>query len=278
MDKETADKIRNANIQVHEQEAEIYNFAHPEIFGSYEQQKVNRDLDLIDSLFDGHRKIKALDMGCGTGNLTIKYLMRGYLVTAVDISTEMIDVLRRKIKSEHANQVNFVVENAEDFFANPKDQMEWDLISFSAVLHHLPDYMIVLSAAIKQLQIGGVLYVCHEPLSIKRDDPNRISSFMRSLLNFVDRLYIYGVKFIVYLKQSLKMRKLFRRIDYRWSDYHVDKGIDVLNLLQELETSGMCVRFLERNRGRFSSVLSRIDELFQISEPTSFRFIVQRTE
>ena len=109
-----ADRIRNSNIQVHNREASIYDAAHPEIFGRFEQQRIVKDIDLIASLMATRSCVRALDIGCGTGNLALKFLDRGYQVRAVDISPQMIEVLRSKVESTALDRIEFIVSDAAD--------------------------------------------------------------------------------------------------------------------------------------------------------------------
>src|SRR5947209_4481161 len=108
-----AEKIRRANVEVHAREAAVYDGIHPEIFGLYEQHKISRDLDFIASIMPKDSVIRALDIGCGTGNLALKYLERGYKVKAVDISPEMLSILKSKLGSTALNRLELVVSDAE---------------------------------------------------------------------------------------------------------------------------------------------------------------------
>ncbi len=271
-----ADTIRSSNIEVHNREAAIYDAIHPEIFGLFEQRKITRDLDLIASIMPTRSPVRVLDIGCGTGNLTIKYLKRGYKVKAVDISPEMIGILCSKLNPAESSYVELVVSDVEDIVASTQTYGTWDVISFSSVLHHLPDYKIVLAHAVRQLPPGGVLYICHEPLRQPNSKRGLASRLACKILNGVDTLYIYARKLLVYSRQSLLARTLFKRIDYRWSDYHSRLGIDAQEILRRLEHAGARTLLYLTYRSRYSSLLAALDARLGISEHSHFRLIVRR--
>jgi SAM-dependent methyltransferase len=86
------EEIYEANVKVHQFEAKCYELIHVEIYGRYEQKRINSTLKRIDKLIAGNWK-KALDFGAGTGNITGKLLRMGHTVTAVDISPDICAVL-----------------------------------------------------------------------------------------------------------------------------------------------------------------------------------------
>jgi 2-polyprenyl-3-methyl-5-hydroxy-6-metoxy-1,4-benzoquinol methylase len=94
-------KIRDANINVHRIEAKYYDLIHPEVYGKFEQKRINSILKKVDKLVKNNIEYnkRALDFGSGTGNITGKLLELGYTVTAVDISSEMCRILEKKFKN-----------------------------------------------------------------------------------------------------------------------------------------------------------------------------------
>ncbi len=79
-----------------------------------------------------------LDVGCGTGSLTLAAKARAGPageVHGVDAAPEMIDVARRKVAKAGVD-VAFEVGLAEDL---PYPEDHFDVVLSSLVLHHLPD-------------------------------------------------------------------------------------------------------------------------------------------
>ena len=66
--------------------------------------------DIYEKLF---KKMSAkpeelLDLGCGTGSLTIELARRGYDMTGVDISPQMLDVASNKAKAKGVDDILFI--------------------------------------------------------------------------------------------------------------------------------------------------------------------------
>ena len=213
-------QILDQNQRVHQIEAPIYDLIHTEIFNRYEQAQIRNDLKLIDQ----HLKLSkphVLDVGCGTGNLTRRYLARDYTVTALDISEEMIDALTRSVPSEAVLEA--VVSDVDRFFEALPPEQTFDLISFSSVLHHLPDYVQTFQNVLRRLKSGGIVYVIHEPTMHKKNvEPGLILRVLKGL----DLVYQLSHRALAYLLYFVKTRHLITHIDYSLSDYHAASGLD----------------------------------------------------
>jgi len=275
--REVAQKILESNRALHRVEADLYDLIHPEIFGTYEQGQTNRDLDFITTHLPKDRAICAMDIGCGTGNITLKLLAHGYNVRAVDISDEMLGCLRAKLPLGADPQIELVLSDAEAAVDDPRTYGTYDLVSFSSVLHHLPDYMTILGFALQQLRRGGLLWVCHEPLAVEHSNQRIAAGLAGALIGVLDSCYIFFRKALVYLLFAARRRSLPKRIDYSWSDFHARGGIAAPLVLRTLEARGARIMLYETYTSRFSSILARCDSSLRLSEHRNFRFIAQTT-
>lgn len=57
---------------------------------------------------------KLLDIGCGTGRHSVELARRGFVMTGVDLSEQMLDIARAKAHKAQAN-IEFICANAVDF-------------------------------------------------------------------------------------------------------------------------------------------------------------------
>jgi 2-polyprenyl-3-methyl-5-hydroxy-6-metoxy-1,4-benzoquinol methylase len=202
-------KIHEANIAVHKIEVTYYEIFHPEVYGKQEQKRISTTLNQINSLISNDKK-KALDFGAGTGNLTGKLLALGYEVTAVDISPDMCNALRKKyqknIQTNKLTVINSPIENVEF------NKTKFDLITCYSVLHHLPDYVASLQKLTSFLKKGGIIYLDHEA------SPNYWKTEPKMLTEIVKTIYLHSNPIINALYFRL-INLNIPTVDYAESDY-----------------------------------------------------------
>jgi 2-polyprenyl-3-methyl-5-hydroxy-6-metoxy-1,4-benzoquinol methylase len=95
---------------------------------------------------------KILEIGCGTGRHTQK-LVRNNIVTAIDRSSGMIAIAKKKIISD---KVRF---SEIDFLALDDKENDYDIIIESLVLEHVPNLESFFCKAAVHLKEGGDLYL-----------------------------------------------------------------------------------------------------------------------
>jgi len=103
--------------------------------------------------FIGHRRLKVLELGCGTGKHTIRLGCEGHELTGLDRSPEMLKKAKKKAKSEKL-KISWIEGNIEDF----DGREEFDVVVSCDVLYHfleLNGLKLAFGAAFKSLKPGG---------------------------------------------------------------------------------------------------------------------------
>lgn len=96
-----------------------------------------------------------LDIGCGSGTISLYLASKGYKVKGIDISKNAIDA---SIKSaENIGLKNVTFEVCE--FPNRIPSGKYDMVYFSEVIEHLPDDELALQKIYKLLKPGGTLFL-----------------------------------------------------------------------------------------------------------------------
>lgn len=100
---------------------------------------------------------RALDFGCGTGLLGEKLATICKQVVAVDTSTRMIDVFRRKLDDAGTDNVTTlsIAINAATIDASADLHDKFDMIVASSVCSFLPNYATTLRDLSSLLKPGG---------------------------------------------------------------------------------------------------------------------------
>lgn len=142
------DSIKEANIVVHTRMIEDYESEphwRPENI-----LKVNQRLSSILP----EQRLKALDVGAGTGFLTRLLTPHFQEVSAIDITEAMLN------KIPKSQNLRIFVGEAEKL---PFPDNEFDFVCAYSFLHHLFEPSIVMKEMVRVLKPGGVIYVDLEP-------------------------------------------------------------------------------------------------------------------
>lgn len=160
---EERQRIHDDNVRLHGASAEYYDSVHPHMRNRFEQDLQRRDIrTMVDSIRPRTSAVRVLEIGCGTGNLTVEFLRRGCVVVGIDLSAEMVAVLRRKLTaSALQDRADLRIQGVEQFLEHPDGR--FDIVAMSSVAHHLPDYVASLTSLGRLITNGGMLYLIHEP-------------------------------------------------------------------------------------------------------------------
>jgi len=129
---------------------------------------------------------KILDVGAGTGRLSLPLFNEGALVTALDVSAEMLKLLKQK-----QPDIDIVTGEAEDM---PFPDNTFDVVVCAFLIVHLKDPIVFFDEVYRVLKPGGKFLVTNinqkEPPEVKtKDGMIKIESYyhrpekIRDLLN-----------------------------------------------------------------------------------------------
>lgn len=115
--------------------------------------------NISDVIFEliGTQKGMALDVGCGTGRISIQLAKKGFKVDAIDINPEILQ-MAKEFANEADVKINFFsldVTKKHDLIRNRR----YDLIICSEVLEHVENYKEIISNMYDLLKINGVLII-----------------------------------------------------------------------------------------------------------------------
>jgi ubiquinone/menaquinone biosynthesis C-methylase UbiE len=154
-----AARLVERSIAKYRRSSRRYDRRHPEIFNPIEQARLHGELErALTEIRSGASPHRALDLGCGTGNITRHLVELGARVLAADVSPEFLNLIDRRYAA---------TGRVETFQLNGRDlsgiaDASVDLVCAYSVLHHIPDYLGALDEISRVLAPGGVAYLDHE--------------------------------------------------------------------------------------------------------------------
>jgi ubiquinone/menaquinone biosynthesis C-methylase UbiE len=130
---------------------------------------------ILDLVVGGRGTLDALDVGCGTGFLSLELAGRGHRVTGVDFARQMLAEARKKVAAQGL-AVRFEEGDAEQL---PFAAGSFDLVMTRHVLWTLPHPEQAIDEWIRVLRPGGRLAVMDsqfDPSVLERSPQNARSS------------------------------------------------------------------------------------------------------
>lgn len=102
---------------------------------------------------------KALEIGCGTGLLSVPVAEKVAALAAVDTSEGMIEVLEEKIRKHRISNIEPVFSNIFHTSSALTPPEHFDLVYSSMTFHHIGDTMPALKKLATLLRTGGYLAI-----------------------------------------------------------------------------------------------------------------------
>ena len=147
-------------------------------------------LDLVVKLSDVKKDQKVLDIGCGTGFLSLKFLKKADCkITGIDSSSEMLSIFIEKIqKLGLSSKIKYKLEDAKILNFKPNS---FDIVASTVTLHHLQKKDPTIKKIYKILKPKGrfVLGDIDIDTTGKHTDPKRL----RRLLDWLKEEFILAL-------------------------------------------------------------------------------------
>jgi ubiquinone/menaquinone biosynthesis C-methylase UbiE len=160
----STDEFSRRDIEFHREIAGAYDDEVTQEFAVYHERLLEPFLERVAARHPGGR---ALDLGCGTGVVTLALARRGFDVVGVDHSPDMLEIGRRKLAA--AGVAATLVTG--DVRALPFRDGEFACVTVQGLLHHLEGLEPCLREAVRVLAPAGFLYVSEptrDPTPLKR--------------------------------------------------------------------------------------------------------------
>jgi len=139
-------------------------------------------LDLVVKVSGIKRNARILDIGCGTGLLSLKFLNKtDCTITAIDSSSEMLRIFQEKIdKFNLTEKIHCAQQSAEDMDFNPG---QFDIIASTVALHHVKFKEPVITKVYEYLKDGGRFVIGEIDMDTtgRLDDPRRLTRILNYL-------------------------------------------------------------------------------------------------
>lgn len=116
-------------------------------------------LDYLEARFPPARFRKVFEPGIGNGRITIPLAGRGYDVTGVDISSEMLSLLHdRMLGHPHLANITFL---KADVTSLPFPDAEFDMTVVVHLFYFIPDWKTAVDELTRVIKPGGSLILMH---------------------------------------------------------------------------------------------------------------------
>jgi ubiquinone/menaquinone biosynthesis C-methylase UbiE len=214
------------NISIHNEIYHLYNLKHVEIYNDVEQNRLNKLVERIVSNISS-KKIKVLDVGAGTGNLSLKFLKNDCEVVASDVSKKSLELLK-KLSNNNCNLKLSLIKNRE----LPLNDNQFDVVCTYSVLHHIPDYLFTVKEMIRVCKPGGFIYIDHEANKNRYYPGECLSEYNRinkqTKLEHIRKLFrtreLFSLSFIKAVFIIFFINKKYRREGdiHVWKDDYID--------------------------------------------------------
>ncbi|MBW7932516.1 MAG: class I SAM-dependent methyltransferase [Gemmatimonadaceae bacterium] len=228
------------NARAYDAVAATYERTHPEIFNDVEQARLADAVrDVLAACRTGRTPPRVLDVGSGTGNLTAHFLSQGVEVVSADISTVCLAMVGERFRASGRH----AVQRLDGTTLAPFADGAFDVAACYSVLHHVPDYLALVSEMARVVRTGGLVYIDHERHDASWTDP-AYAAYMAEAWVFPPKRWTRFLDPRAYWRRIQPLLQWRRWADRRWmpeGDLHIwpDDHIEWSAITARLATHGV---------------------------------------
>lgn len=166
-----------------------------EIYDTNENKTRDLDLNISKEILSKIAFKSVLEIGCGTGKNTIWLSKKAQNIIAIDFSPEMLQIAKRKVKSNSVKFVKADITKPWKFIKTPVD-----LISINLVLEHIENLDFIFKNSFENLKKGAYLFISElHPFkqytgSQAKFKTNKVKSFVHHISDFTSLAKKYNLK------------------------------------------------------------------------------------
>lgn len=206
------------NIEIHDEIAKQYDARHGEIFNPQEQDRLRAALANALCLVQGAAPSRtALDVGCGSGNLSRHLLELGLDVVAADVSQGFLDLVANRFTGRPVRTIRLNGSDLSNIASN-----SCDMVATYSVLHHVPDYLALVAEMARVCAPGGVLFLDHEHSDGYWAGDPIYDAFRKEALRFDWRKYLAWENYVGRFRRIGNARYSMEGDIHVWPDDHIE--------------------------------------------------------
>lgn len=153
-------------------------------------RNIKEEASMLKELLGIRPSHRVLDIGAGTGAHTLELARFCKEIVAIDISDEMLSILKEKAVNRNISNIRTVKAG---FLTFQDEKESFDIIISNVVLHHLPDFwkLAALQNIRKYLKKNGVFCLADVVLSfIPEDYEKEINTFLSRIEDQTDDEFV----------------------------------------------------------------------------------------
>jgi ubiquinone/menaquinone biosynthesis C-methylase UbiE len=152
-------------------------------------------MNVVENVIKLKPSAKVLDVGCGPGKWTETFAKIGCAVTAIDISSKMIELAKKRLQKEKLEDVNFHLMNVSEL--NLPNNV-YDMVNCVTVLQHIFDeeeWKKAVHEIVRVTKPGGyiLLFEMAPHFTLKRHTSHLC---IRTMKNYIQEFQRIGAYFV----------------------------------------------------------------------------------